>query len=121
MLYIEKTDGSVVQIPITTGYPVLRHTFSYEGDKMVPSLDVTYKLQEVQFMIIPHAQIRRFYTGFETSGIVEMESSGDLLEVEVWTLDGKYLGKGARVLEGGKKSGCAPCRRSSCRARGGTL
>ena len=75
MLYIEKTDGSVVQIPITTGYPVLRHTFSYEGDKMVPSLDVTYKLQEVQFMIIPHAQIRPFYTGFETSDIVEMESS----------------------------------------------
>ena len=103
MLYIEKTDGSVVKIPIVAGYPILRHSLSYDNDVIVPYLDITYKEGSERNMYILQSEIKRLYTGFEASGVEVMQMDEGVQPEQVYTLGGRYIGTGSQVLQGQPK------------------
>ena len=97
-VYIEKTDGSVVNIPITQGYPLMQHLYD---SHMVPILVVTYN--NGQRLKIKQSEIKRFYTGFESTGIVSREAETDQFSEKVYSLSGRYVGNGRNSLVGQPK------------------
>ena len=101
MLYIEKTDGSVMKIPIVTGYPVLRLSYSYDNDVITAYLDITY--QDGSVRTILQSEIKRFYTGFEASGVEVMQMDEGVEPEQVYTLGGRFVGTGSHVLQGQPK------------------
>lgn len=100
VLNIEKTDGSVVKIPITQGYPLLKHSYRNNKNKMIPALEVVYGKGSSDSYSIDQSEIKRFYTTFEATGIVEKKTDAESLTEKVYTLDGKAVGNGSRTLEG---------------------
>ena len=101
LLYIEKTDGTVVKVPITPGYPLLQNLPVWEGEEMIPSLFVTSN--EAEHFTIRNSEVKRIYTGFETTGIVFRKAETDHLIEKVYSLDGRYVGNDSKRLEGQPK------------------
>lgn len=98
LVYIEKTDGTVVKVPITPGYPLMQHLYD---SHMVPILVVTYN--NGQRLKINQSEIKRFYTGFESTGIVSREAETDQFSEKVYSLSGRYVGNGRNSLVGQPK------------------
>ena len=94
MLYVEKTDGSVVKFPIIKDYP--RLVLNPWGKV---ALDVTYFDQYEQTLSLITSEIKRMYTGFETTGITEMRSDVDAFSENVYSLSGRLVGRDRRALE----------------------
>ena len=101
LLYIEKTDGTVVKVPITPGYPLLQHMFVWEGEDRIPALSVT--CSEAESFTIRQSEVKRIYTGFEATGIVVRKAETDHLIEKVYSLDGRFVGNDSKHLEGQPK------------------
>ena len=101
LLYIEKTDGTVVKVPITPGYPLLQHMFVWEGEDRIPALSVT--CSEAESFTIRQSEVKRIYTGFETTGIVLRKAETDHLIEKVYSLDGRFVGNDSKSLKGQPK------------------
>lgn len=99
-VYIEKTDGTVVKVPITPGYPLMQHLYD---NKLVPVLTVTYYDQSEKTVNIKQSEIKRLYTGFESTGIVSRKAEADHLSEKVYSLSGRYVGNDSKRLEGQPK------------------
>lgn len=99
-VYIEKTDGTVVKVPITPGYPLMQHLYD---NKLVPVLTVTYYDQSEKTVNIKQSEIKRLYTGFESTGIVSRKAEADHLSEKVYSLNGRYVGNDSKRLEGQPK------------------
>ena len=99
-VYIEKTDGTVVKVPITPGYPLMQHLYD---NKLVPVLTVTYYDQRERSVNIKQSEIKRLYTGFESTGIVSRNAEADHLSEKVYSLSGRYVGNDSKRLEGQPK------------------
>ena len=99
-VYIEKTDGTVVKVPITPGYPLMQHLYD---NKLVPVLTVTYYDQSEKTVNIKQSEIKRLYTGFESTGIVSRRAEADHLSEKVYSLSGRYVGNDSKRLEGQPK------------------
>ena len=100
MLYIEKTNGEVVKVPITKGYPQLKHEVGYD---MIPVLNVVYKDKDIRSMKIHQSDIKRLYTAFEATGIVTREMDTDNSSEKVYSLSGRIVGSDSRNLNGQPK------------------
>lgn len=101
MVYIEKVDGSVVKVPITPGYPVLDHAYDRKGGTVTPILVVGG--DKVELYRFKQSEIKRIYTGFETTGIVSRKAEADHFSEKVYTLSGRYVGNDSKRLEGQPK------------------
>ena len=101
LVYIEKTNGSIVKVPITPGYPVLHHLYNLEGDTLIPVLVVETEKGEVHR--IRQSEIKRLYSGFEATGIVSKNVDADHLSEKVYSLSGRYVGNDRNSLEGQPK------------------
>lgn len=99
-VYIEKTDGTVVKVPITPGYPLMQHLYD---NKLVPVLTVTYYDQSEKTVNIKQSEIKRLYTGFESTGIVSRKAEADHLSEKVYSLSGRYVGNDSKRLDGQPK------------------
>jgi len=94
MLYFEKTDGSVVKVPIVKNYPRMKLD-RWDG----VALDVVYFDQYEQTFSIKTSEIKRMYTGFEATGIMEMKADVDAFPEKVYSLSGRLVGHGHDMLE----------------------
>ena len=101
LVYIEKTDGTVVKVPITQGYPLLQHLYDRQGDVVVPILVVTPG--NGNGFSIRQSEIKRLYTGFESTGIVSRKAEADHFSEKVYSLDGRYVGNDRKRLDGQPK------------------
>lgn len=99
MLYVEKTNGEVVPVPITEGYPQLSLGWDYSGPEVKPGLQITRSKRSGDYITIRSSEIRRLYTGFEATGIREIRSGIDTLSEGVYTLNGTYVGSDSRALD----------------------
>lgn len=101
LVYIEKTDGSIVKVPITPGYPILHHLYDLEGDVIIPVLVVETDKGEIHR--IRQSEVKRLYSGFESTGIVSRKAEADHLSEKVYSLSGRYVGNDRNSLEGQPK------------------
>ena len=101
LVYIEKTDGSVVKVPITEGYPLMEHLYDRQGSVVIPILVVTSGYGEG--FSIRQSEIKRIYTGFESTGIVSRKAETDPFSEKVYSLGGRYVGNDSKRLDGQPK------------------
>ena len=99
MLYVEKTNGEVVPVPITEGYPRINLGWDSSGPETKRGLQITRSEKEGDYIIIRASEVSRLYTGFEATGIREIRSGIDTLSEGVYTLNGTYVGSDSRALE----------------------
>lgn len=90
-LLIEKTDGSIVRVPIGETYPVIYAGSS--GEELTETIlhIITGENRYSDYIDIPSAEVKRFYT--------EFEASEDIAGVEMNTEEAKtiYSANGVKV------------------------
>lgn len=115
-LFIEKTDGSVVKLPIGETYPII-YTNSRDDESTGRTIGIFFIITgENQYLDnteIPCAEVKRFYTEFETTeGIAGVEMKTEEA-ASVYSANGQKMGneeqlskmpKGVYLMKKGKKT-----------------
>ena len=99
MLYVEKTDGTVVKVPIIENYPRMRLTYNYSEVVRKPFLEITCSDNANDNFRIKTSEIKRLYTGFEATGIKELRADVDVSTEKVFTLSGRLVSNDSRTLD----------------------
>lgn len=116
VLCIEKTDGSVVKMPIGETYPII-YTNSRDDESTGRTINfffiITGENQYLDNTEIPCAEVKRFYTEFEISeGIAGVEMKTEEA-ASVYSANGQKMGneeqlskmpKGVYLMKKGKKT-----------------
>lgn len=111
-MYIEKTNGEVIKIPITDNSPTVWYTSKEDSN----GKEISYAriVTETETIDIPCSEIVRFYTAFElVDAINHVDASAEEHPWQVYTISGlrmasvediKTLPRGVYILSNGMKT-----------------
>ena len=99
MMYVEKTDGTVVKVPIIENYPRMNLAYNYSDVVRKPYLEITCSDNADDKFRIRTSEIKRLYTGFEATGIKELRADVEAFTEKVYTLSGRLVSNDSRTLD----------------------
>lgn len=111
-MYIEKTNGEIIKIPITDNSPTI--WYLNEEDSKGKAISYANIVTETETINIPCSEIVRFYTAFEQVEAIDyVDASPEEHPWQVYTLSGlrmasvediKTLPRGVYILSNGMKT-----------------